>query len=76
MPASVVPHRAFQNQNLNEMGGSHTVLRWISGMITPECVSRIGFNWGPLVCCYQRIALSIILHSTVNAQNIDCYGEI
>ena len=75
MPASesVVPHSVFQNQNLNEMGGSHSFLRRISGMITPECMSRIGDH---LYAATKRRALGSILRGTVKAQNIDGYCEI
>ena len=73
MPSSVVPHRVFQNQTLNEMDGSHAFLRRISGMITPECVSRIGDHW---YAATKRSALGSILRCTVKVQNIDGYGEI
>ena len=73
VPGSVVPHRVFENQNLNEMGGSHAFLRRISGMITPECVSRIGDNW---YAATKRSALGSILRGTVKVQNIDGYCEI
>ena len=64
MPSSVVPHRVFQNQTLNQMGGSHAFLRRNSGMITPECVSRIGDHW---YAATKRSALGSILRSTVKA---------
>ena len=69
----MVPHRVFQNQTLNEMGGSHAFLRRISGMITPECVSRIGDHW---YAATKRSALGSILRGTLKVQNIDGYGEI
>ena len=61
MPSSVVPHRVFQNQTLNEMGGSHAFLCLISGMITPECVSRIGDHW---YAATKRSALGSILRAS------------
>ena len=63
----------FQNQNLNEMGGSHAFLRRISGMITPECVPRIGDHW---YAATKRSVLGNILRGTVKAQNKNGYGEI
>ena len=50
------------------MGGSQSFLGRISGMMTPEAVSRIGVKW--------YAATSRILRSIVKAQNIDGYGEI
>ena len=73
VPGSVVPHRVFENQNLNEMGGSHAILYRTSGMIMPEYMSRIGDHW---YAATKRSALGSILRSTVKAQNIDDYGEI
>ena len=58
MTSSVVPHRVFQNQNLNEMGGSHAFLRRISSR--PECVSRIGDHW---YAATKRRALGSILRA-------------
>ena len=69
----MVPHRVFENQNLNEMGGSHAILYRTSGMIMPEYMSRIGDHW---YAATKRSALGSILRSTVKAQNIDDYGEI
>ena len=73
LPASVVPVRVFQNQNLLEMGGSQSFLRRISGMMKPEAVSRIGDEWHAAT---NMGALGSILRCIVKAQNIDGYGEI
>ena len=52
---------------------AHAFLRRISGMITPECVCRIGDHWYAAI---KRSALGSILRGTVKAQNIDGYREI
>ena len=52
---------------------AHAFLRRISGMITPECVSRIGDYW---YAATKRSTLGSILRGRVKAQNIDGYDEI
>ena len=55
------------------MGDEASCVGYCSGMITPECVSRIGDHW---YAATKRSALDSILRCTVKAQNIDGYGEI
>ena len=73
LAASVVPVRVFQNQTLNEMGGTQSFLRRISVLRTPEAVARLGNRW---YAATNKGSLASMPRGIVIASNFEGHGEI